>query len=99
MGAAGAAVLVLAAIWMIGRVFATQWLMSQYLRDAMTDRTLAIALIAVLVVPWLLIVAILLMFAPSIWWLLLILVIATWPMIVLPAVATYHEARRHQKAD
>lgn len=75
---------------LIGRMIGRYWIIRRYQAGEATPRT-AIRWITILtVVPYILLFLFMLLTDPSLWWVTVLLFIASWPVIALPLVAVIY---------
>jgi hypothetical protein len=86
-----------ALVLLFGRLFASRLLLVRYQDGRITGPTMLILLAAITIGPYLLIALWAVSQAPESWWIWLLLLVASWPIIVLPVVALYQQAKQNRR--
>jgi hypothetical protein len=81
-------------IFAVARLLVRHWVVRRYLDGRATPRTTAVWLITISVIPYLALLGLILVTSPGIWWVVVLIFIASWPLIVLPAVLVYQQLQR-----
>jgi hypothetical protein len=81
------ALVVVAALAIAGGRLATQfWIIRRYRAGRIAPRNARWLILAISAAPYLVLFALMLIIEPGLWWVVLLLFIASWPLIVLPAI-------------
>lgn len=87
-----------ALIFVFGRTVARYWLVRRYQDGKITGRTMLLLIVSITVVPYLALIGYMIVAAPEDWWIAVLLFVASWPVVILPAVAHYYQAKRNRDA-
>lgn len=84
-----ALVVVAALAVVIGRVASQLWIIRRYRAGQIATRSARWLIFAITGAPYLIFFAFLVVLDPDMWWVALLLLFASWPLIVLPAVMAF----------
>lgn len=91
------ALIVTALTALIGRIGGRYWIIHRYQAGKMTTRRAGWLIFVLTVVPYILLFLFVLVADPSFWWVVLLLFVASWPVIALPWIMVIHATTRSKQ--